>query len=416
MSDHDKLISEFTDMTGCDTERAKFYLESSSWDLGPALETYFDSGAGHDADVNMEEDIPPMLDARQRAPASFPQVSAPRNLGTTTNKIPPNKPVNPPSSSNRIATFSSIRKPDSEDDSDDGRDRDNEQEFYVGSGQEVLGPGKKHAPDEIIKGLFQSAREQGAEEVDPEAGQPQSQAGHSRLFGGSGMRLGDSAGGAVTQITSAAAGGIRAEAVDPEYNPVVTLRMWRTGFSVNDGPLRLYTDPANRQFIENIKRGQVPPELIMAAKGRELAFKMEDHREQDFQAVKRPAEAFGGAGHMLGSPAPAVLSKPSHGNTPSQMSDADKVAAEEKAKCSIALDSAQPATNIQIRMPDGSRLVNRFNEAHTVADVRRFIQLARPEFAARDFQMLAGFPAKPLSEEHASLKDAKLLNAAINVK
>jgi len=98
------------------------------------------------------------------------------------------------------------------------------------------------------------------------------------------------------------------------------------------------------------------------------------------------------------------------------VSDVDKKTAEEKAKSSVAVDPAQPATNIQIRLPDGSRLVNRFNEAHTVADIRRFIQLARPEFSSHNFQMLAGFPLKPLSDDRASLKDANLLNAAISVK
>jgi hypothetical protein len=33
MADRDELLSQFTDVTGVDAERAKFYLESSAWQL-----------------------------------------------------------------------------------------------------------------------------------------------------------------------------------------------------------------------------------------------------------------------------------------------------------------------------------------------------------------------------------------------
>jgi UBX domain-containing protein 1 len=33
MADRDELLSQFTDVTGIDAERAKFYLESSAWQL-----------------------------------------------------------------------------------------------------------------------------------------------------------------------------------------------------------------------------------------------------------------------------------------------------------------------------------------------------------------------------------------------
>ena len=33
MADHDEMISQFKDVTGVDTERAQFYLESTAWQL-----------------------------------------------------------------------------------------------------------------------------------------------------------------------------------------------------------------------------------------------------------------------------------------------------------------------------------------------------------------------------------------------
>ena len=117
------------------------------------------------------------------------------------------------------------------------------------------------------------------------------------------------------------------------------------------------------------------------------------------------------------SPAPAVVSS-NASKTPATaaLSDADKKKAEEQAKSAVSFDDSQPSTNIQIRLADGTRLVHRFNESSTVSDIRRFIRAARPDYASQNFQLLSGFPSKPLTEDNVSLKDANLLNAAISVK
>lgn len=35
----------------------------------------------------------------------------------------------------------------------------------------------------------------------------------------------------------------------------VTLKLWKEGFSINDGAVREYADPANREFLESVRRG-----------------------------------------------------------------------------------------------------------------------------------------------------------------
>lgn len=37
----------------------------------------------------------------------------------------------------------------------------------------------------------------------------------------------------------------------------VTLKMWREGFTVNDGPMRNYADPDNKEFLDCIRKGYV---------------------------------------------------------------------------------------------------------------------------------------------------------------
>lgn len=48
---------------------------------------------------------------------------------------------------------------------------------------------------------------------------------------------------------------------EPALPAEVTMKLWRDGFSVNDGPLRAYSDPSNREFLDSIRRGEIPTEL-----------------------------------------------------------------------------------------------------------------------------------------------------------
>lgn len=42
---------------------------------------------------------------------------------------------------------------------------------------------------------------------------------------------------------------------DSEAVVTRALTFWRNGFSIEDGPLMEYTDPANQQILEDIKAG-----------------------------------------------------------------------------------------------------------------------------------------------------------------
>jgi UBX domain-containing protein 1 len=45
---------------------------------------------------------------------------------------------------------------------------------------------------------------------------------------------------------------------------------------------------------------EIPAELAAQARGRELQLEMEDHRQEEFVAPKTKAQAFTGAGRLLG--------------------------------------------------------------------------------------------------------------------
>ncbi|KAH0501202.1 NSFL1 cofactor p47 [Microtus ochrogaster] len=107
---------------------------------------------------------------------------------------------------------------------------------------------------------------------------------------------------------------------------------------------------------------------------------------------------------ILFSTAPQVL------NTSSPAQQAEN---EAKASSSILINEAEPTTNIQIRLADGGRLVQKFNHSHRISDIRLFIVDARPAMAATSFVLMTTFPNKELADENQTLKEANLLNAVI---
>lgn len=67
------------------------------------------------------------------------------------------------------------------------------------------------------------------------------------FFGGTGYRLGQSDN---DHVVLPGANANRPQQVEP-----TVLRLWRNGFTINDGELRLYEDPKNKEFLDHVARG-----------------------------------------------------------------------------------------------------------------------------------------------------------------
>lgn len=170
----------------------------------------------------------------------------------------------------RIVTYNNLSLSD-----DDEDDEESGQAFYAGgserSGQQVLGPPRKNPLKDYVSDIFKSAQESGAEVVEnPHA----SGASGSRRqvydsflpkwktcqfdifafvnfsnnsFGGMGYRLGQTNDDHVA-LPDARAN--RPQSIDP-----VILRLWRQGFTINEGELRTYDEKRNKEFLECIAKG-----------------------------------------------------------------------------------------------------------------------------------------------------------------
>lgn len=390
MSNNDELIAQFTEITGASAESAKFYLESSNWALQDALSNYLTNTADGD-DVNEDMDpigeddsiLMPPTNANQTGQSS--QTSDETKTTAKSNKKSGSSRATRP----KIATLHNMSQNSSSD--EEG------QAFYAGgserSGQQVLGPPKRKNFSEKLTDMFRQAHEQAHEHPAPSTSS-------SGASWGVGLRLGQTEDDHSVVNAGAKNNSRKAQSV--------VLKLWSQGFSINDGELRLYDDPENKEFLETVMRGEIPSELIEM--GSMVSVDVEDHRQEDFKRKVKKVQTFKGSGHTLGSPAPNVVETNTVDAPEDGSSNGDN---ETKAKEQLNIKTNEPVTQLQIRLADGSRITSQFNLTHTVGDIRQFIETARPQFAHRTFALVSSFPTREIDDDTATIEKAGLKNAAL---
>lgn len=388
MADHDELIAQFIEISGGEENVAKFYLSSSNWSLEDALSNFL----GNQGDEGMSDVAGGISnDHVVTGDAKPPTPSDSDNFGKGSSGAKP-----------KFATLGDMSKRtnSNNDDEEEG------QAFYAGgsdrSGQQVLGPPKRKNFREQLTDMFRMAQEN--------SGSPDNAAGPTTSSGaswGQGIRLGmtDSDHSVVTPANKDGSG---------KTKPVVVLKLWSQGFSIDDGELRLYDDPQNKEFLETVMRGEIPNELLEM--GWLVNVDVEDHRHEDYKKNTTTVKTFKGSGHALGSPTPNITENTT--DTPSDVTASattptDTQTNDEAAKEKLKVDSSSPTTTLQIRLADGTRLATQFNLFHTVADIQAYIQIARPQYANRNFMLVSSFPTRELTDVTATIESAGLKNAAL---
>jgi len=392
--DHDLIITQFQDITGQDAERSRFYLESSVWDIEMALGSFYEADAMDIEDFEAarpqaEEASKPVVPKTEekpkadRAPTGASSRQSASNINTFSSR------------------FGSASKPN--DDNSDSDGEEEQQAFYAGgsetSGQQVLGPKKNGA--KFVKHMFKKAREHGAESVDPNSSEGQAGGSSRPTFTGSGFKLGSSEDAPSEVIQGASS---KKDEEPREF----ALKMWQNGFSIDDGPLRAYSDQENREFLTQVMNGHIPRELVREARGGEVMVNMEDHKDKPYEQPKVKAKPFQGSGNVLGSLEPAEEGTP----IPICSDNSSATLSESEAQKQVNVDTSKPMTTLQVRLASGGRLIVKLNESNTISDLRQYVRLMRPD-TPTNFSLHTTFPNKEHTDDSATLKDAALLGAAI---
>jgi UBX domain-containing protein 1 len=130
--------------------------------------------------------------------------------------------------------------------------------FYAGgsttSGQQVLGPPKKNPIKDYVSDIFKLAQEGNIETFEPEPSSSSGGGGSGRLYFGTGYRLGQTPDDQVV-IKGPTRAAAKSTDSDDDEEDLVVLKLWREGFSVDDGELKRYDDPVNKEFFDSIRRG-----------------------------------------------------------------------------------------------------------------------------------------------------------------
>ncbi|CEP16094.1 hypothetical protein [Parasitella parasitica] len=387
MSDQNDLINQFVATTQAPENQARFFLEAAGWDIEMAISQYFEgSASAADADSQPLETLAPQSNI-----SSGPATPTKRKVTAAA------------ASSSKIRTLSDINSSGQNDDSDD----DEHENLYTGgekSGMAVQGPNKRGGAsgsnkNSLVDQILKKAAEGGAA---PEEETPQKK---PTYYTGPGYRLGSedepsSLAQPATSATSSAADVDEEEDLEPITRH---LTFWRNGFSVDDGPLYSFTDPANQEMLTAINSGRAPLSLLNVRHGQPVEVRVVKRIDEDYTPPpKAPPKPFEGVGNRLGSPSAYTAPSPAPGTFPN--SSSSNISAP-------TVDESQPTTNIQIRLGDGSRLVAKLNHTHTIADLRQYIESTHP--ASRAYILQTTFPVKELGDNNQTIKDAGLLNSVV---
>uniref|UniRef100_A0A7S3IGW1 NSFL1 cofactor p47 n=1 Tax=Strombidium inclinatum TaxID=197538 RepID=A0A7S3IGW1_9SPIT len=149
--------------------------------------------------------------------------------------------------------------------------------------------------------------------------------------------------------------------------------------------------------MKELNEGYVPEEMRKKY-NKPVGIALEDKRQEKFRPPTPPKYvAYSGAGHSLGG-ATGV-----GGEVNKESADGKPV-----------VDASQPSTTLQIRFHNGERVSLTVNMTHTVGDIHNYVMVAAP--VEGEYQLVTGFPPKPLSDPSKTVQEAGLKNAALTQK
>ena len=185
------------------------------------------------------------------------------------------------------------------------------------------------------------------------------------------------------------------------------IKIFTDGIEVEGGKFTALSKDQLQVFLDDLQNQIVPEELRdLADQKGELSIEVEhvgtpytkSEAGQDYEA----AAVFTGTGVSLGDPG------------------AERVQSEEVTGLTFPvypIDPCSPVTTIQIRLPGGTRVARKFNEATTGSVLLSAISIALTTEPA-NIIISSGFPPKPLAPNDIaslSLKELGLSNASVNV-
>ncbi|PHH78189.1 hypothetical protein CDD82_3174 [Ophiocordyceps australis] len=401
--DKQRLVEQVCETCQVPEQIATHYLEAYSWDteaaIGGFMADNFD-GAEQVADEAAEE----AAEAQYTGPRTLDGRPAP----TASRQSPIARSQKQPLAKKKgVATLSSLAQASNFDDDDDNSDNEDDKEnrgnLFAGgekSGLAVQDPSKEGGPRSVINDILAKGRANASLAEGSEAG-PST----SSRFRGTGMTLGGEGqeSRAIPDTSSLAPG-----AGAPVQKRV--LHIWKNGFSIDDGELLRYDDPANQAALEMIRQERAPLHLMNVQYDQPIDIRALNH-DTDYVAPPKKQTSFMGSGQRLGGIVPGAGSSASTAEAApaprTTSTSASGSAASSSAFTGPTVADSQPIVTIRIQLPDGRRVPVQFNTSHTVGDVYKVLQDAHMELlSSRPWVLATTFPNKDHTDKSLALANA----------
>ncbi|KAF8752805.1 SEP protein [Rhizoctonia solani] len=199
-----------------------------------------------------------------------------------------------------------------------------------------------------------------------------------------------------------------AQTARPEDDDEVAIReitSWRDGFSIADGPLLKYDDPANQAILSAINSGSAPPSVLNVRVGQPVELRVAQRTKEDYRPPPpKPATPFSGSGNRLGAPAPSGEASGS-GSGSTSMPGTFANSEPESIRTMFEVDNSQPTTSIQAYMS--------YEFDHTVGDIRSFINASTPGAASRLYTIGTTFPNRILEDPTQTVEAAGIKGSVV---
>lgn len=212
---------------------------------------------------------------------------------------------------------------------------------------------------------------------------------------------------------------IHATASAPEENdgPIQRrITLYRSGFTVDDGPLRRLDDPNNSEFLKSLARGLTPQELKDDANGGNAVVGLVDKRRMEYEEDRDRGgtaemetntgggfQSFTGVGQSLGG-----LSSSEGGDATAH----DGIISGSVAAAPPEFDESRPSTMIQIRLLNGKRLKVKVNCDSPASVLSQHIN-SSGDGGSEDYVLSSGYPPRILDNLSISVEEAGLKGAQV---
>jgi len=190
---------------------------------------------------------------------------------------------------------------------------------------------------------------------------------------------------------------------DAEDRQLGVITLYANGFQIGQGPFRDAKEPRNAQFLKELKEGFVPAELEPEVR-REwgpaadtVRINLVDKTRETYVPPKPKFDFSTSVGQSLGGAAPGA----------GAAAFRTAVAREYKAS------GEGKTTTLQIVAGPAKHRVTMGEDA-TVMQLYQHVMFLTKQPAG--FELIAGFPPKPLSDPNTTLKAAGLLSASVTVR